>query len=298
LVVVVASWLFGTARAQTVTPRVKIAERVQAAVKGFQGSVFLYAKNLETGVSFGLREDERVRTASTIKLPIMAAVFTAVGEGKARWNEELTLHDADKVSGSGALFEFSDGVRLPLRDVMHLMIVVSDNTATNLILDRFTADYVNAQMDRLGLKQTRALRKVRGDGSELKPPSGYSAAGRLPENQRFGLGVTTPREMVALLEKIERGEVVSREASKGMIGVLRRQQIQDGIGRHSPHPVASKSGALDALRSDAGIVYASGGRIAMSITCDDMPKIDYSPDNVGDKLISELALILVEGLAR
>lgn len=272
-------------------------QQVRDAIAGFEGTVYLYAKNLDTGASYGLRENERVRTASTIKLPVMTAVFQAVADGQAKWSEELTLRDADKVSGSGVMFEFSDGVKLPIRDVMRLMIVLSDNTATNLLLDRFTADRVNAEMDKYGLKQTRSLRKVRGDGNQLKPPTGWSAAGKLPENQKYGLGVTTPREMAMLLEKIERGDVVSAEASKEMIAVLKHNQDGECIRRSFPDtPVANKTGALDALRSDVGIVYSKKGRVALAITCDGMPKIDYGPDNKGALMIAKLAGILVDGL--
>lgn len=271
--------------------------QVRDAISGFGGTVYLYAKNLDTGATFGIRENERVRTASTIKLPIMAAVFQAVAAGDAKWSDELTLRDSDKVSGSGVLFEFSDGVKLPIRDVLHLMIVLSDNTATNLLLDRFTADRVNAEMNKLGLKQTISNRKVRGDGTELKAPSGWSAAGKLPENQKYGLGVSTPRDMVTLLEKLERGEVVNAESSKAMIAVLRRNQDGECIRRYfAGVPVANKTGALDALRSDVGIVYSKTGRVAMAITCDGMPDIDYGPDNKGALMIARLAKILVEGL--
>jgi beta-lactamase class A len=271
--------------------------QVRDAMAGFEGTVYLYAKNLETGANYGLRENDRVRTASTIKLPIMAAVFQAVAVGDAKWADELTLRDADKVSGSGVLFEFSNGVKLPIRDVMRLMIVLSDNTATNLLLDRFTADRVNAEMDKLGLKHTLSMRKVRGDGTALKAPSGWSAAGKLPDNQKYGLGSSTSREMVTLLEKLERGEVVNAESSKAMIAVLKRNQDGECIRRYfADTPVANKSGALDALRSDVGIVYAKAGRVAMAITCDGMPKIDYGPDNKGALMIARLARILVDGL--
>jgi beta-lactamase class A len=272
-------------------------KQVRDAISDFEGTVYLYAKNLDTGASYGLRDTERVRTASTIKLPVMTAVFQAVADGKAKFSDELILYEADKVSGSGVLFEFSDESKLPIRDVMRLMIVLSDNTATNLLIDRFTADRVNAQMDKYGLKNTRSLRKVRGDGNQLKPPSGWSAAGKMPEFQKYGLGVSTPREMVALLEKIERGEVVSPEASKEMISVLKRNQDNDCIRRgFQDVPVANKTGALDALRSDVGIVYSKSGRVAMAITCDGMPKVDYGPDNKGALMIAKLARILVDGL--
>lgn len=268
--------------------------RIRAEVAGFDGQVNLYARNLDSGAAYGLGEDEKVRTASTIKLPVMVAAFAAVERGEARWSDTLILRDSGKVSGSGVLQELSDGLRLTLKDAVTLMIVVSDNTATNLVIDRFGADAVNAGMDRLGLRRTRCLRKVMSDGGQA---AGFSAAGRLEENRRFGLGVSTPREMVLLLEKIERGQVVSPAASTEMIAILKRQQFKDGIGRHLDSPVASKSGALDHLRSDVGIAYTPGGRIALAITVDKMPVVDYSPDNAGNRLISSLTRILVDGLS-
>lgn len=270
--------------------------RIRQAVALFPGTVSLFAKHLESGVPYGIREDEPVRTASTIKVGIMAGIFAHVAEGKAHWSEELVLREADKVGGSGVVRELSAGVRLPLRDLVHLMIVVSDNTATNLLLDRFGGDAINQVLDKLGLKQTRVLRKILGGGKEVRPvPSGVTEAGRVPGNERFGIGVSTPREMVLLLEKLERGEVVSPEASREMIEILKRQQYKEGIGRRLGHlPVASKSGALDRLRADAGIIYAPGGRLALAITCDDLPEIDYSPDNAGNRLISKLTGLLLE----
>jgi beta-lactamase class A len=178
------------------TKRETMDRRVRAAIAGFQGTVRLYARNLDTSETYGIGENEKVRTASTIKLPIMATVFRAVAEGRANWDETITLREEDKVTGSGVLREFSNGLKLPLRDVVRMMIVVSDNTATNMVIERITADAVNAEMDRYGLAATRSMRKVLGDGNALKDPSGFSAAGNLPENKRYGLGSTTPKEMV------------------------------------------------------------------------------------------------------
>jgi len=284
------------AQSQT-APALKV--KIDAIVRTAPGTVSLFAKNLDTGATFALRADDRVRTASTIKLPIMVAIFAEVAAGRAKWTDEITITAEDKVSGSGVLGnEFSPGVRLPIRDLMHLMIVLSDNTATNLLLDRFTADTVNAHMEKMGLAQTRSLRKILGDGNRLKPnPSGHSAAGRIADNQRFGIGVSTPREMVRLLEMIEMGKAVSPEAGKEMIAILKRQQYQDGIARYLRDVrVASKSGALDALRSDVGIVYAPKGRVAMAITVDGMPNPDWTADNAGHVTIARLAQALLEGL--
>lgn len=277
-------------------PALAAGSRIRQAVALFPASVSLFAKHLESGVTYGIREDEPVRTASTIKVAIMAGVFAQVAKGKARWSEELVLRDSDKVGGSGVVRELSAGVRLPVRDLVHLMIVVSDNTATNMLLDRFGGDAVNELLDELGLKRTRVLRKILGGGKDVPPvPSGLTEAGRAPGAERFGIGVSTPREMVLLLEKLEGGQVVSREASREMVEILKRQQYKDGIGRRLGHlPVASKSGALDRLRADVGIVYAPTGRLAVAITCDDLPEIDYSPDNAGNRFISELTGLLLE----
>jgi hypothetical protein len=136
------------------------------------------------------------------------------------------------------------------------------------------------------------LRKIGGGGD--------SKAASEPLNKLFGIGVSSPRDMARLLEKLERGEVVSKEASAEMIAILRRQQYTDGIGRNllDTVPVASKSGALDRLRSDVGIVYTRRGRIVMAITVDDMPIVHYSMDNAGNQLIWRLSQILQDGLGK
>lgn len=271
--------------------------KLREKIAGFSGTVSLYARNLDTGREVGIDPDRRVRTASTIKFPIACALAAEVEAKRARWDERLVIRAQDKVSGAGVLSDFSDGETVSLRDARTMMIIVSDNTATNLILDRISADRVNAFLGSLGLTQTRSMRKIRGDGTQLKPAEGWSREGEKPENKRFGIGASTSREMVRLLEMLEQGKVVSASASKELLAVLERQQYKDGIGRFSGEwRVASKSGSLDALRSDVGIVYTPHGRIAIAITIDDMPNIDYSPDNAGVKLISELSRVLIDEL--
>jgi beta-lactamase class A len=274
-----------------------LEQRLRARIQGFTGTVSLYAKNLDSGAVVSVRGEEPVRTASTIKLPILCAVADAVARGQAKWTEMLTVRPGDKVRGSGVIgTEFSDGVQLPLSDVAHLMIVLSDNTATNMILERFGADAVNAYLDRIGIKTTRSLRKIlRGNEARTDDASlGWSAAGKLAENQKFGLGRSRPRDMVVILEKLERGEIVSAEASKEILAVLGRCQDGNGIRRRvGGSRVVNKSGALDALRSDVGIVYSARGRIAMAITVDGMTGVDWSPDNPGLLMIADLAKMLV-----
>jgi beta-lactamase class A len=281
--------LAGAAEAQP------LGGQLRDRVAGFPGGVSLYAKNLDSGEAIGIRETEPVRTASTIKLAVMAALFDAIARGELQWSERLTITDAEKVAGSGVIeSELSSGVQLPLQDVMHLMMALSDNTATNMILERFPADRVNAYLDRIGLGSTRSLRKILGKNG----PAGVSAAGKLEKNQKYGLGVSTPRDMVALVERMERGELVSAEASREMIAVMKRCQDTTGIRRpFGELAVANKTGALDALRSDVGIVYSKTGRIAIAITVDGIAQPDWGPDNPGSLLIADLARMLVRGLA-
>jgi beta-lactamase class A len=273
--------------------------RVRAATSGFPGIVSLHAKNLATGREFALRADEPVRTASTIKLPILCALAAEIEAGRLKWTDETELTADDIVYGSGVLREFSPGTRHRIRDLANLMIVVSDNTATNLILDRIGADAVNARMTAWGFPQTKALRKILGDGNRLKPrATGHSKEGLLPEYRRYGIGVSTPREMTRLLEKLHRGEIVSAAASKDILETLKRQQYKDSIGRRLPEDwVASKSGALDALRADVGIVYHPKAPIALALTVDGMPGTDYGPGNAGQRLLASLARLLVDSLA-
>src|SRR6266480_4766066 len=263
-------------------------DRVKAAIAPFKGKVSLFAKNLDTGETYALNADDRVRTASTIKIAVMVEAFARVAEGKSKWTDELVLTKEKKVSGSGILQELSDGLHITLRDGVNLMMLVSDNTATNLVLDVLTTDAVNARMELLGIKQIRILRKI-GSGGESKE-------GKDPDNKRFGLGVATPREMVLLMEKLERGEVISPAVSKEMIELMKREQVHYAIGRSLWElPMATKYGALDRLRSAVGIIYSKKGRIAMAISCDEIPEINWSVDNPAYLLMSQLSEILVAG---
>jgi beta-lactamase class A len=287
LLLVLSSLSFG----QSTSAGNALDARVKAEVSSFKGKVNLFAKNLDTGEVYALGADERVRTASTIKIAVMVEAFARVAEGKAKWTDELVLEKQKKVSGSGILSELSDGLHLTLRDGVNLMMILSDNTATNLVLDVLTTDAVNARMEALGLKNIKLNRKV-GSGGE-------SQAGKDPDNKKFGLGFATSREMVLLLEKLERGEVISPEASKEMIVLMKREQGRYAIGRTLwDLPMASKYGALDRLRSSIGIIYSKKGRIAMAITCDDMPEIQWSVDNPGYILMSQLSSILVDELGK
>ena len=243
----------------------------------------------------------KVRTASTIKLPILAALESLVAAGKVKWDERIALKPGDKVSGSGVLSSLADNTDLTVRNLAILMIIVSDNTATNLILDRITADAVNDYLDTIGLTV---------DALEPQGPRRRHEARRA---DRLEQGRPEGREREVRTRRVHaaRDGEAARDAPPGQDrqprGVERHPRDHEGSadqGRHRPPraatdwTVASKSGSLDALRSDVGIVYTKSGPIAMAITVDGMPVTDYSPDNVGDILISKLAQVIVEGLMK
>jgi beta-lactamase class A len=265
-------------------------EKIKAEVAGFKGNVWIYAKNLDNGKEYSLRGDEKVRTASTIKLPIMTEVFRQIAEGKIKWTDEFILSKENKQGGSGILSEFTDGTKIDVKTAVNLMITISDNTATNLLIDKVSSNNVNAFMKLLGLNDTLSLRKIGGGGD--------AKAWEEPVNKLFGIGVTSPKDMVTLLEKLEKGEVVSKEASAEMIAILKRQQYTDGLGRNllDTVPIASKSGSLDRLRSDVGIIYTRRGRIVIAVTTDDNPVVHYNWDGEAEELIWRISVLLQAGL--
>ena len=264
--------------------------RIRAEIAPFKGKVLLYAKNLDTGQAYSFNGDERVRTASTIKIAVMIEAFARIAEGRAKWTDELVLTKAARYGGSGILPELSDGLRLTLQDAVRLMMVLSDNTAKNMVLDHLTTDAVNDRLNSLGFKATRIMRRVGGGGESKEGKSGDNL-------KRFGLGAATPHEMVQILEKLERGEIVNKEASKQMLDLMKREQGRNSIGRNMPGvPMASKYGALDALRSCVAILYTKQGKIAIAITVDEMPEVVWSVDNPAYLLMMRLSSILAEEL--
>ncbi len=265
--------------------------RVRAEVAGFNGNVYLYAKNLDTGAVYELGGDEPVRTASTIKVAVMVEAFARVAEGRAKWSDELVLSKSVRYAGSGVLNELTDGLRVSLRDAVTLMMELSDNTATNMVLDYLSTDAVNERMESLGFRQTRIMRKVGGGGE--------SREGKVESNKRFGLGRTTPRELATLVERLELGQVVGPAVSKEMIDLMKREQGTNGVWRSLWRvPKATKSGALDALRSNVGIIYHPRGRIVLAVTCDDMPAPEWTPDNPAYLLMSRLSELIIDGLGK
>ena len=221
-----------------------------------------------------LRADEPFYPASTIKVPIMVEVFHQAQLGRLSLADEIALSPEDQVTGSGVLASLSPGIRLPVRDLVTLMIIVSDNTATNMLIDRVGADAVNATMAALGLRHTVLFNKL-----QIVPVD------------RRGSNITTAADLTLLLAKIARGEAVSYDAGRRMVDILLRQTLSGGLGRllpvdakdpalgaPAPVRVASKSGSITGIRHDVGLVLMPEGSYAVSVLLRDVDHADHGTD--------------------
>ena len=275
-------------------------------IKAHHGKVAMYARQLNSGREIAIDADEPVQTASVIKLSILYNAMVDVREGKANWDEKLTLKPGEAVGGSG-LFHFLDTpVTVTLKDVLTMMVIMSDNTATNMAIDRFGVDAVNARVESLGLKNTHLYKKV------MKPPTGPLPA----DYAKFGLGKTTAREMAEIIEQI--GECHLRRATPGAIGLsdwapmddkdkavcevaltmLKDQFYRETIPRYLPNggdqTVASKTGSLNAVRNDVALVAGKSGPMVISIFTYDNQDQTWTVDNSAEMLIARMAKAIVD----
>jgi beta-lactamase class A len=254
---------------------VKEISRLEAKYGGHLGFM---AKNLGTGETVGYHVSERFPTASAIKLPVMAAFFDLVDQKQIDPDAIITLTKEDRKPGSGILQFLSDGDRFSLLDAVKLMITLSDNTATNLVLDRLGPTHpqrlsvVNDFLVRKGLKDTRLLNRL--FSVETKQ--------RTPEALRYGIGVSTAEDMVRLMEALYSKTLVSPSSCDAMLGILKNQSYRDMIPRFLPEEeckyleVANKTGTVNETKVDVALVLSDKANIAIAIF------VDKNPDHRGD----------------
>ena len=218
------------------------SEAIIAKLKAVPGNVGFYYKDLTTGETLGYNENEQFEAASVIKLPVYMVIMKLAHEGKLSLSEKLTCHHADKMPPCGALYFFTGEVTVDIRTLCGLMISLSDNAATNLLLRRFGLDFLNEQFKQIGLKKTH-LERLLFDGE---------AAARGLENR------IVPEEIGVLLAQIAQRRFVSEAVSAEMEKLLLAQQINHKIPGYLPEgtPVAHKTGEDDGITNDVGIVFA------------------------------------------
>jgi beta-lactamase class A len=229
----------------------KLEASVQEVDRHLDGVMGVAILDLATGQKYLLHADEVMPTASSIKIAILAELYRQAQQGKVKLTDFYTLEQADLVGGSGISSVLTPGMtRLTLGDVAGLMISVSDNSATNVIIDRLGMENVNALVDSLGLTHTRLRRKM----MDLK------AAAEAREN------VATPREMMMLLENLYRGKVLNQQMTENFFHLLSVHK-ESYIPRNLPEDlkVANKPGELEGVRNDSGIVFAGKRPYVISV---------------------------------
>jgi beta-lactamase class A len=229
----------------------KLDAKVHEEDQHLDGVMGVMITDLSNGHSISLNADEVFPTASSIKIAILAELYRQVQQGKLKLTDMYTLNSADLVGGSGITNALTPGAtQLTLRDVAALMVSVSDNSATNVIIDRVGMDNVNALLDGLGLTHTRLRRKM----MDVKA----AAEGR--EN------VATPREMTLLLEALYRGKVLNKQLTEDYFNLLSVPK-NSYIPRDLPEDlrVANKPGELEGVRTDSGIVFTGNRPFVISV---------------------------------
>lgn len=278
--------LAGAVPLSQVTPtRTKMESQVAAIVASFHGQMGVAAINLSTGEAIAVNAEVRFPTASTIKTAVMVETWQQITDRQLTLDTIIPLKESDKVGGAGVLRGLHDGLGLTVADLLHLMIVLSDNTATNMLIGRVGTVRVNQRMEAYGLRETKLFRPTFRDG---RPDV-------LPELEReFGLGMTTPREMAKLMGLIAEGKAVSREASEAMRSTLARQQDRAMIPRLLPaddrlqvgnktgtdeEKHAQKDGGKRHVRADAAIVTGPGLSYVVAIYARQVEDRRWTIDN-------------------
>ncbi len=222
----------------------KLQSKIEGIDQCLDGVMGVAMEDLTTGDHYLLHEDEVFAQASSIKITVLANLYLQAQQGKLKLTDLYTVQSSDLVPDSDIMNGLTPGVtRITLRDLATMMVAVSDNAATNVLIDRVGMQNVNAMLDSLGLTHTRLRRKMMD----------LEAAKQGREN------VSTPREMMMLLEAIYKGKVLNKDSTEDFFKVLSTNK-SSFIPRDLPAElkIANKPGELEAVRNDSGIVFVEG----------------------------------------
>jgi len=253
------------AQPQVQTPVQRLQASIERTTKSVNATWGIYIKSIETGEEIAIGADRRMETMSTIKIPLMVEALEQVKAGKFKLTDKYTFVQADSQPGTGTIQRLDPGAVMTVKDLLTMMIIVSDNTATEVLYRMVGGpDAVNKRLDALGLATTRAM----------TIPSKWFAANRAAASSeqfyREGknpFGYSTPREMGRLLEMMERGTLVDKASSDLMLQIMRGQLYRTRIPRYvTGYRIPHKTGDfLPYVGDDVGVLEANGRTIVISI---------------------------------
>jgi beta-lactamase class A len=272
----------------------KLQEQIERVIEASGAQFGVALRHLESGEELMLEADSYYVLASTFKVPVLVEAFFQIQAGSLSLDERLPLRTADKNLPSGVLTFFEDGLMPSARDLLTLMIIISDNTATDMMMKRLGKDNINDRLRALGLDHIHVPLTVREIFDSMLPNSNPTQdlhqqaveahrAGPRHDSLAYQLGpannVGTPREMTRLIGLIFTGDTPDRAGSDGALGILLQQQLNDRLPRFLPAGtrVAHKTGTLSGVRNDTGILYArDDSHVALTVFTrwDDQPVWD------------------------
>lgn len=264
-------------------PLSALRTELEALASGHKGTVGIAIIDLASDDSLSIRGDEPFPTASIIKVPVLVELFHLIESDVLSLDDPMVLLEADKKPGSGVLQFLSAPHQLTIGDAAFLMIAHSDNTASNLVIDKTGIRAVGARMDSLGLPRTKLHSKLFLRETSVAPDSSVL----------YGVGVTTPREMARLFAMIHDGTAVSPEASEQMIEMLQNQFYRSMIPRHLPDvTIANKTGSVNAARNDCGILFGEARDVVLCVFTKDNEDQSWRTDNAAEVLIADIARLV------
>lgn len=250
-----------------------LQDSIEEIIGSVPATFGIAACHLSGGETVLINENEVFPSASVIKVPMLIEIMFQRDEGRLSLDETFVLPESDKVAGSGVLRDLHEGLELTLRDLAVLMIIVSDNTATNMIIERIGMDTVNERMRGLGLKTVTLARKM------------YDW-----EQQKLGMeNVISAYEMLLLLRWLAEGGISSKSTSEEILDIMARQQYRDKIPLLLPEDtrVANKTGSIAGVTHDVGVVYTPNGPYvlcALARDVDDKPQAERAIAEVSRRM--------------
>ena len=252
------------------------------------GVVGYSVRNVDTGERLELRGDEPFPTASLIKVTLLVTLFDMIEKGDIALDDRIRVLKVDKVPGSGILQYLHDGHEITVRDAAWLMSTISDNTATNLLIDKVSIRRSWQKMEALGLPRSKLHSK-----SFLRITSVA-----MDSSAKYGLGVTTPSEMARLFELLAQGKAVSATADSTMLDMLEHNTNGELLARHvAGVRIAHKDGATDQVRTNCGL-FRLQSRVAVCVLTKENRDTRWVVDNEAQVLIARMGAAVANAWPR